>query len=473
METWGEKLSVWLGRAALAVFAALLVPAVLWGSQAGRKRALVLGILGAGALLLAARPAGRRLAGLGRRRALLILALACAAVKLAWVLAVKVPVEGDYAVFWGYANSLARQEVLDNGRYMALFPHLFGYSVVLSWLVRLLGSHIGAAVGLNVVLSVLSGVLLFFLGKKLLGLEAGCAALVLWTLCPSQTMYNSLVLSEPLYTAGILAALLVSVRAVEKIPTCPRLGGLGAAGGLLLAGVNLVRPVGMIVLLTVGLWAVCLNLPLWRRKWREMLCFLLALGAVYAAAGRLGSAWAQRRIGEAPASVPGYNILVGFNVESKGQWNQADSDHLFQYDSEPGITAPEVQQKMLADAVERITGGGIDFLPLFREKLRIFLGADDTCVGYCSSIRHKAYFRLACNGFYYACALLALAGAGRMWRRRDRSGLFLPLIYTVGLTLAHMLVEVAGRYHYSVLPMLILLACAGLMVEKPGEKQTA
>ena len=37
----------------------------------------------------------------------------------------------------------------------------------------------------------------------------------------------------------------------------------------------------------------------------------------------------------------------------------------------------------------------------------------------------------------------------------------LPL-YVLGLTLAHMLVEVANRYHYSVIPMLIIFAALAL-----------
>lgn len=34
------------------------------------------------------------------------------------------------------------------------------------------------------------------------------------------------------------------------------------------------------------------------------------------------------------------------------------------------------------------------------------------------------------------------------------------LIHVLGLTLAQMLVEVAGRYHYSIIPMLILIAAS-------------
>ena len=39
----------------------------------------------------------------------------------------------------------------------------------------------------------------------------------------------------------------------------------------------------------------------------------------------------------------------------------------------------------------------------------------------------------------------------------ERGLLLLAPLYILGLTLAQMLVEVAGRYHYSMIPMLLLL----------------
>lgn len=73
---------------------------------------------------------------------------------------------GDYATFWGYAKALARQPVLEGGRYMALFPHIFGYSSFLSWFIRLLGPGALLAQGLNVLLTAASGSLLFLLGRR-------------------------------------------------------------------------------------------------------------------------------------------------------------------------------------------------------------------------------------------------------------------------------------------------------------------
>ncbi len=130
-----------LTRTMLALTLAMLGTALMLG--AGRDgetwkalglALLVLPVLWKGLPLLCG-----RLARLGAAKVWLLLTLLCLAVKGAWVLLVRVPPSGDYATFWGYAKALAGQPVLEGGRYMALFPHIFGYSSFLSWFIRLLG----------------------------------------------------------------------------------------------------------------------------------------------------------------------------------------------------------------------------------------------------------------------------------------------------------------------------------------------
>ena len=60
----------------------------------------------------------------------------------------------------------------------------------------------------------------------------------------------------------------------------------------------------------------------------------------------------------------------------------------------------------------------------------------------------------------------SMAGLLRMLRSRALgAGQLLPL-YVLGLTLAHMLVEVSNRYHYSLIPIFILFAAQGFLGEE-------
>ena len=65
---------------------------------------------------------------------------------------------------------------------------------------------------------------------------------------------------------------------------------------------------------------------------------------------------------------------------------------------------------------------------------------------------------LACDVGYYLLGLLSLAGLWRLWKTREHSTALLAPLYCVGLTLAQMLAEVSDRYHYSLVPMLVILA---------------
>ncbi len=459
-----------LSRVMLALALALLAGAVLLGAnQSGDTgKALILAaallpVLWKGLPLLC-----RGMEKLGAVRAWLLLTLVCLAVKGAWVLLVRVTPSGDYATFWGYANALASQPVLEGGRYMALFPHIFGYSSFLGWFIRLLGPGELLAQGLNVLLSACSGSLMFLLGRRWWGLAAGIAAYLLWIACPSQTIYNSLVLSEPLYTALLLAALFLLTVEEQRWRRCVL---LGAAAGGVLRWFNGVRPIGAVVIIALLIWRFLLKPEelLSRQARRRWLALLAALLAVYALSGSLWQAHLARRLGEEPSTTPGYSILVGFNERSGGAWNQEDSQLLFSLSNAPGATAQQAQEGALAAAKDRIFSGKIALLPLLRDKLRAFLGYDHTCVGYVNSVvRHTKLFALACNGFYYAALVLAGAGLVRLWRGRVRSAILLLPLYVLGLTCAQMLVEVAGRYHYSLIPVLLLLGQGALFTPRPA-----
>lgn len=455
-----------LTRAMLALCMALLGLALLLGTAQGAEyRKAVLLALAGGALLWKGLPwLCRRLAGLGALRAWLVLTLLCLAVKGAWVVLVQVPMEGDYATFWGYANSLAARPVIDGSRYIALFPHIFGYASFLSWFIALFGQAPLLAQWLNVALTAASGGLLFLLGRRLWGLESGIAVCLLWIVCPSQTIYNSLVLSEPLYTTLLLLFLALVTGPLPR--RAGRAALLGAGAGAVLRWFNGVRPLGAILLIALALWRFCLAPDglAERGERRRWLALLAALLATYAITGPLWQAHLTARLGQEPASTPGYSVLVGFNQQSLGRWNQADSDLLFSLSDQPGATAQQAQEGALAAAGERIASGEVDFPVLFREKLRGFLGSDSTCVTACRAVlRHTGLFSLICNGFYDLTLSLGAAGCLALWRRGERSAVLLLPLYVLGLTCAQMLVEVAGRYHYSMLPVLLLLAQRALI----------
>ena len=416
-------------RLLLTAFFILAVSALAVGISQGERylQAFALALLGLFLYTALCVPAAKRLEHLGPLRLWLLLTILCVAIKVFWIWRVRVPLAGDYSVFWGYANALSERTTVYGGRYMALFPHIFGYADFLSWFIRLSGPQPMLAPVLNVLLTVCSGSFCIICACAGSTLPAATLVYLLWTHVHLRPIYNSLVLSEPLYTALILGvlSLLTETERFAALKGYPLWMGVlsGTAGGVLLRWVNGVRPIAAILLIALLLWLSLLNLNRlaarnWRRWWG--LCMAGVLGA-YVLLGPVWNARLSVRIGEEPSHTPGYSLLVGFNPNSGGRWNQEDSDRLYGYSDQPGATAQWTQEQLLTDAEARILSGEIDFSKLLKQKLRTFLGSDDACVGYSASVlRHTEFFSLLCNGFYYAAFLLATGGAVQVWRRVER-----------------------------------------------------
>ena len=66
------------------------------------------------------------------------------------------------------------------------------------------------------------------------------------------------------------------------------------------------------------------------------------------------------------------------------------------------------------------------------------------------------------NVYYYLLVILCLIGAASLFRHPLRSTVYMAPLYSIGLILAHLIIEVSGRYKYSLIPMLILIACFSL-----------
>ena len=469
-----EKVSRWLSAAMLIIFILLFGLGLLLGvcrpDHLSYPAAFVGGILFLGLFVLWQRrgEVPSLWQKLGERRSLALLLALCFLLNLTWVLSFRLEPTVDFATFWSTARALAGEDVAMLKEYVALFPHILGYSAFLSLFLRLFGSGPLVAPVVNVCLTTLSGFFLFRLTRRWRGLDAAAFVLLIWALFPSKLLYNAMVLSEPWYTC-LLLAFLCLVSETETRPCSPAAAaGLGAVAGLLLRLVNAARPIAAVPILALLIWLLLLRKERGKETRRRWLGFLALLLAVYLVTGPLWTGFARRVLGEEPAPVPGYSFYVGMNMDSMGSYSEEDMALLshYRYDF-PDSSAVQAQNQMLEEARARLHDPDTRLVPLFFVKLRTFLGNDEGGAYYSlAGLSGSSYSLLALysNVWYYALALLALWGALRLLRRGERRCALLAPLYVIGLTLAQLLVEVAARYHYSIIPMLLLLAgfaCAG------------
>ena len=399
---------------------------------------------------------------LGDGKTCAVLLLFCFLVNLAAVLALRVEPTVDFATFWLTACHLARGEELSNAAYLALFPHILGYSRALGRVLRVFGTGELTAPLFNVCLTTLSGFFLFRLARRFHTLNSAALVLLGWSLCPSVLLYNTMVLSEPWYTCLLLGFLWLCTHVEHSCPALWKAAVFGLLAGGLLRLIQMARPIAAVPLIALVIWVALLRPDRAREAVRRWLAFLLAAVAVCAVTAPLYKNWEREVLGEEPASVPGYSVYVGLNPETLGSYSEDDMALLMHYRFDlPGVSADQAQRLMLEEAAVRLRWGHVPLGKQFIIKLRTLLGNDEGGAYYARGAlgaRPYALLAVVSNVCYYALGILALWGTWRLYRAGERRTLLLAPLYITGLTLAQMLVEVAGRYHYSVIPMLLLLA---------------
>lgn len=394
----------------------------------------------------------------------LVLSLFCLLLNLAWVLYFQIEPTVDFQTFNDTALAIARNERVDM-LYIGLFPHILGYSTFLGLMMRLLGESAMLAPVLNVVLTLISGLCIYILCLRWLELKAAAAAFFLWSICPSKLMYNAMVMSEPLYTCLILLFLLLLSLALDrKLRRRLRLLAaipLGLACGALLLAVNVTRPVAVILFVAFFIWALLLRGRQLKelKGWLVLAAFTLSMFGAYSYCDRQWFRWEYLHIFERTSDIPAYNIYVGLNMDSLGSYSEEDMDTLMNYRYQGG--AVYAQEQMLEEVKERLSSGEIDFPRLFAAKLAKLMGNDEGGAFYAQAELSPLAFKLSSavsNVFYYFVVLLSLFGALRLFKKPVFSTVYLAPLYSIGLILAHLIVEVSGRYKYSLIPMLIIMA---------------
>lgn len=466
-----KKMPMLMYRTMLAVFIGIFV-AVSFISNYDNASPLVYGAFFAFVAVRFTKKYSCAFDNISDTKLIIILSALCFALKLLWVIFMPMEPQVDYATYYETAQKLSESWIFAD-RYIALFPHLLGYSSFLSVFFSIFGDSVFLATLLNVILTVISGILIYKITKSMISTTAAVSAYALWILCPSQTIYNSLVLSDPLYTTFILAFVYLITVITKKEASITTVGMIifGVLAGLLLQCVNVNRPIAAIFIIALFIWLFVLRAGelLKKASLKKRLPFFAVMIAVYLVLGSVWNVYFESRIGEAPASTPGYNIHVGFNEASGGAWNSEDAALLFSYSDSENATAEWAQSQMFEKAKERILSGEIDFVKLFGTKLSTFLGNDSSCVWYCRDIiTDSRFMSMMCDSFYYCMILLSIIGAYKMFETSHRSSVFILPLYVIGLTCAQMLVEVAARYHYSVIPFIIMIAQFYLF-EKRGE----
>ncbi|MCL2546396.1 MAG: hypothetical protein FWE06_04280 [Oscillospiraceae bacterium] len=402
--------------------------------------------------------------------------------RLAWVLLTRNIPANDFLRYHELAAHYAEHNIILMRRFTSIFPHTWGYTMVLSWVYNIFGASHATAYGFNIVLCLAIVSLIYDIGAKLFTPWIGGVAALIWALMPGQILFSNFIAAELLHLAIMLAAINLYVR-MNRAETLKMRLILACVCGLATAFSAIVRPIGLVLLLAFMLHLVIVHatrtnrfilLINIRRFCRQglLLCLLIPMTyfgvmAVYEHAYLAPALQRSERLADEtrdwrpamdtpewqfiigmldpphhlheeipnrhPAmNGPGWNLLVGMHAPTNGFLTHHIGDTFFYpVADDHSITAQQAQRIFMRQAA-RLTGRAIQngALPqLLREKARHMWGSDDWAVGWAA--RHDTSglvsvtsferpLRFAANAYYRIILTLALAAAA-LWLLRKKS----------------------------------------------------
>lgn len=416
-----------------------------------------------------------------------------------WVIhAIPIEPESDFETYYRIANHLLNDTLLTpegaaDRRYISLYPHTIGYPMmVLLPVFRIFGASVNAALYANLVCSMLAVVLAGHIGYRLHGRLGMVCVTVLTSLWPSHIFYSNMVATEPAFTLLLLLAADIMLSVLDRkdnslfVRAPGRMLALLCLLGIVLAVAGAIRPMALILLAAFA--AVQLGMGkegvekhdgsgMQNAVSRGILCLVLTL-VFYFGTGAIITKTISDTIMDEPVgglSASGYNLMVGVNSKSLGLWNQEDAD-FFTAAYETTGSAAEAHKACMDKALERISAEPENTLDLLIYKFRDLWQTDDFGIdwnllwtgqqGTLTPEMSQMFesWRPVGRTAYMMLLLLCLIAVLDTWRktRAPHPMMMVCILFFLGTALAHMLLETQVRYHYNMLPFLILLGSFAL-----------
>lgn len=457
-------------------------------------------LAGHGAAILAARfhlddwrEKNRKLFQILEGAAVALILLASFAVRLWVVKSIPMAPESDYKTYYEIAQLLNKDALLEEGAgycdYVAIFPHVLGYSAVLAFIFRTFGESVFMGQMFNIILAVGTCFFCWGIARMLAGRIAALLTLVMTAFWPSMVLYNNFLAAEYLFCFLTFGCLWLALHLVINVT--PESKGLGKAVvlhivlGIGLACAGAVRPMALLLLISICIClfpskgkaairprndlGICCRIM--EKGWLRALIILSSYLVVSAFLSKCVSFTIDRDLAGGTASM-GYNLLVGLNTESYGGWNEQDSAYLYQVLEETG-SAQQAQIACRDLAFQRLRGDYRSLLNLFMHKYTVLWSNDDYGITWNiifldqhkqldSALESMLYSIQNGNNIWYLAAVF-LSALGSLYLIRGKGNWsYILVLFFCGTVALHFLVENQNRYHFHCLYVFALLAAVGL-----------
>lgn len=403
------------------------------------------------------------------------------------------PVSDDYKTYFEIAVMLKKGILQEKGEgycnYIAMFPHVIGYCYILKSLFSVFGTSTWNGQMANVLFALGTVFLVYRITRRLGGRLAGIIALTAVAFWPSQILYINMLAAEYSFCFFLYLSILLFLHLIMDYDGVAKneIRGiiLHILLGCLIAVTAAIRPMALILLIAILLFLLPqkMKLPgipinsisIWLRflakGWLRGMLILMSYIIVSGIITTDIELTINRSVPSFSQSF-GYNLLVGLNADSNGGWNEGDSSFLYEHLESTG-SAVETQIACREKALERVSSNPGALMELFVKKYEFLWGNDNYGVDWNLVFlkeqnvltQKRADFLYKMKGInqmiYLVFVLFSLYTLICLFRKQANGLSVLILVY-LGTAAMHLMVESQNRYHFHVIPVLIILASVGV-----------
>lgn len=359
----------------------------------------------------------------------------------------------DYQFFYGSAVSYSKSLLLSND-YIALFPYLYFYIVLLGTVFKLLGNSYVIVILVNFIFEMIG---VYFLYKTVKKKPFQNQILLLYLYNP----FSILWLTKCCPVTVVNAFLMILFYLFTKIDVKNKYILYSSLTGILMGITNNFRPVIIIFLIAIALYYVMLGIKKYPIK--KLLISLAIISVCFFGVNKLSFAYTKSQLKvDFSGNQSGWSVFVGSNMDSDGRWNSEDS-HLFgEIVNEKGIDA--AHKEVLLLAIERYKSYGFQNIKFFAKK-SLALGShlvnytyEDVSDSILNTIPQWLKVGMKMYMYYYLLWIIIrnIQHAYYLMKNKkdmDEYGMF--AIFGFGLFVATLLVEVHARYFMPILVPMI------------------
>jgi 4-amino-4-deoxy-L-arabinose transferase-like glycosyltransferase len=318
----------------------------------------------------------------------------------------------------------------------------------------------------NIILSIGIVILIYKIIK--INLNSDTAAFMgglIWALWPSQISEIVILGNEYFFIFMLLLSIFLFLKLyIQKNNRIKDIIILSFLLGLVTALANFFRPVIIVLLVAMIL------LYILKRKGMKIKHILLSLGIIFSvfliiqfAFNNLITYYIQRDI--AVKDTFGYYVYVGSNIKSNGHWNSDDAAFRNQLINQ-GFTANKIQEILAKKAFsERILNNFFEFIKIQPMKFFDMWGTDTIPLDYIlistkneTQLNVAKEMELLFNIFYIMVMIICICGVIRVFKNIEDNSFLLYTLFICGVVFSHIFLEVQPRYHFTLIPLFILIA---------------